>query len=70
MTSAKASSLLPVGVINILSDFKKGEIIKLVDENNNSIGLGIAEYGSEKAAEMMGQKNQKALIHYDYLYLL
>ncbi|MDO3643091.1 glutamate 5-kinase [Mucilaginibacter sp. L3T2-6] len=69
LTSAKASSLLPVGIINILSDFKKGEIIKLVDENNKPIGLGIAEYGSEKAAEMMGQKNQKALIHYDYLYL-
>ena len=69
LTSAKASSLLPVGVINILSDFKKGEIIKLVDENNKAIGLGIAEYGSDKAAEMMGQKNQKALVHYDYLYL-
>jgi glutamate 5-kinase len=69
LTSAKASSLLPVGVINILSEFKKGEIIKLVDEHNKHIGLGIAEYGSDKAAEMMGQKNQKALIHYDYLYL-
>lgn len=69
LTSAKASSLLPVGVINILSDFKKGEIIKLVDENGKHIGLGIAEYGSDKAAEMIGQKNQKALIHYDYLYL-
>jgi glutamate 5-kinase len=69
LTSTKASSLLPVGVINILSAFKKGEIIKLVDENNKHIGLGIAEYGSDKAAEMMGQKNQKALIHYDYLYL-
>ncbi len=69
LTSAKASSLLPVGVINILSEFKKGEIIKLVDENNKHIGLGIAEYGSDKASEMMGQKNQKALIHYDYLYL-
>jgi glutamate 5-kinase len=69
LTSAKASSLLPVGVINIITGFKKGEIIKLVDENNKPIGLGIAEYGSEKAEEMMGQKNQKALIHYDYLYL-
>lgn len=69
LTSAKASSLLPVGVIDILSDFKKGEIIKLVDEHDKLIGLGIAEYGSDKAAEMMGQKNQKALIHYDYLYL-
>ena len=54
---------------NIISEFKKGEIIKLVDENNKPIGLGIAEYGSDKAAEMMGQKNQKALVHYDYLYL-
>jgi len=69
LTSAKASSLLPVGVINILSEFKKGEIIKLVDEHNRYIGIGIAQYGSDKAAEMMGQKNQKALIHYDYLYL-
>jgi glutamate 5-kinase len=69
LTSAKASSLLPVGVITILSDFKKGEIIKLVDEHNKPIGLGIAEYGSDKAAAMIGQKNQKALIHYDYLYL-
>jgi len=69
LTSAKASSLLPVGVINILSEFKKGEIIRLVDEHQKPIGLGIAEYGSDKAAEMIGQKNQKALIHYDYLYL-
>jgi glutamate 5-kinase len=69
LTSTKASSLLPVGLINIISDFKKGEIIRLVDENNKPIGLGIAEYGSDKAAEMIGKKNQKALIHYDYLYL-
>ncbi|HVW94969.1 MAG TPA: glutamate 5-kinase [Mucilaginibacter sp.] len=69
LTSAKASSLLPIGVINIISGFKKGEIIKLIDENEKPIGLGIAEYGSEKAALMVGKKNQKALIHYDYLYL-
>ena len=69
LTSTKASSLLPVGVINIISEFKKGEIIKLVDAENKQIGLGIAEYGSEKAAEMIGQKNQKPLVHYDYLYL-
>jgi len=69
LTSAKASSLLPVGVINIIAEFKKGEIIKLVDENNKPIGLGIAQYGSDKAAEMAGKKNQKPLVHYDYLYL-
>lgn len=69
LTSCKATSLLPVGVLTILSDFKKGEIIKLVDEQEKLIGLGIAEYGSDKAAEMLGKKNQKPLVHYDYLYL-
>jgi len=69
LLSSKASSLLPIGIVNILSDFKKGEIIKLVDEDKKLIGLGIAEYGSDKAKERLGQKNQKPLVHYDYLYL-
>jgi glutamate 5-kinase len=69
LTSNKASSLLPVGVTHIMADFKKGDIIKLIDENDQQVGLGIAEYGSEKAKEMMGKKNQKALVHYDYLYV-
>ncbi|MBS1532659.1 MAG: glutamate 5-kinase [Bacteroidetes bacterium] len=70
LTSNKATSLLPVGVVEVLNDFNKGEIIKLVDEQDKLVGLGIAEYGSDKARERTGQKNQKALVHYDYLYLL
>lgn len=66
---SKASSLLPIGVTNIISDFKKGEIIKLIDEDDILIGLGIAEYGADKARESIGQKNHKPLVHYDYLYL-
>jgi len=69
LTSSKASSLLPVGVTLIIADFKKGDIIKLIDENDKLIGLGIAEYGSDKAKESIGKKNQKPLVHYDYLYL-
>lgn len=69
LTSNKATSLLPVGITDIISDFKKGEIIKLIDNNNELIGLGIAEYGADKAKESMGRKNQKPLVHYDYLYL-
>jgi len=69
LLSSKATSLLPVGIVKVLSDFKKGEIIKLVDENNKVIGLGIAEYGADKTKEKLGQKNQKPLVHYDYLYL-
>jgi len=70
LTSNKATSLLPVGVVDVLADFKKGEIIKLIDEQQKVIALGIAECGSDKAKESIGHKNQKPLVHYDYLYLL
>ncbi|GAB3932909.1 glutamate 5-kinase [Mucilaginibacter myungsuensis] len=69
LTSNKANSLLPVGVISIEADFQKGDIIKLIDDTGKQIGLGIAEYGSDKARERIGQKKQRPLVHYDYLYL-
>ncbi|MGN6181728.1 MAG: glutamate 5-kinase, partial [Mucilaginibacter sp.] len=69
LTSKRATSLLPVGLVDVLTDFKKGDIIKLIDGQEKLIGLGIAEYGADKAREKIGQKNQKPLVHYDYLYL-
>lgn len=69
LTGSKASSLLPIGIISITGAFQKKDIIKIVDEEERLIGLGIAEYNSEKALELVGQKNQKPLVHYDYLYL-
>ncbi|GEO04542.1 glutamate 5-kinase [Adhaeribacter aerolatus] len=69
LTAPKATSLLPVGVITIKGEFQKGDIIKLVDEQDKLVGQGIAEYGSDKARERIGQKNQKPLVHYDYLFL-
>ncbi|MDT3402201.1 glutamate 5-kinase [Mucilaginibacter terrae] len=69
LTSARATSLLPVGVVKIDTEFKKGDIIRIMDEKQNLIGQGIAEYGADKARERLGKKNEKALVHYDYLYL-
>ncbi len=70
LLSAKATSVLPIGVVKLTGQFKKGEIVKIFDEQDNYIGLGKAEYGFEKALEKLGQKNQKPLVHYDYLYLI
>jgi len=69
LTSAKATSLLPVGIVKIAGNFQKGDIIRLLDENEKPVGLGIAEYSSDKAQERLGQKNQKPIVHYDYLVL-
>ena len=67
--SSRAVSLLPVGVTDISGEFLKGDVVKLLDENGGLLGLGIAEYGSDKALERLGEKNQKPLVHYDYLFL-
>ena len=65
----KISSLLPVGIINIEGDFKKGDIIQIVDEQKKNIGWGIAQYGATKAQGFIGQKGKKPLVHYDYLFV-
>lgn len=65
----KAVSLLPVGVIFVSGIFEKDDIVKVINEEGKSIGVGKTQYGSEKAQQIIGKKNQKPIIHCDYLYL-
>jgi len=69
MRSSKAVSLLPVGIVRVENEFKKGDLIRIMDESGNTIGMGKARYGSDKVEAEKKSKKQKALIHYDYLYL-
>lgn len=69
LTSEVIRSLLPIGITSLTGEFSKGDILLIRDENGRKIGLGRAEYSSKLAQERLGQKKQKALIHYDYLYL-
>ena len=63
----RITSLLPVGITKIEGLFKKGDIVKIVQPDGTPLGLGIAQYGVEKAKEFIGQKGKKPLVHYDYL---
>jgi glutamate 5-kinase len=67
--SDKATSLLTVGVVNIEGEFQTGDVVGIGDLQGNIIGMGKVQFNSEKAKELIGQKGQKPLIHYDYLYL-
>src|SRR5690606_9525632 len=69
LLSDKAHSLLPVGITRVVGKFQKGDLIKIIDEQEREIGLGLARYGHDKALEVLGLKNQKPIIHYDHLYL-
>ena len=70
LLSSQATSLLPIGVISIEGAFEKGDLIKIKDESGKLIGIGKSEYHSEKAEKLKGNKNKKALVHYDYLYIM
>ena len=69
LTGEKVVSLLPIGATKIIGDFEKDDIVRIFDHNSHSLGIGKVQYDSEKAREILGKKNQKPLVHYDYLYL-
>ena len=70
LLSSQATSLLPVGVVSIEGTFEKGDLVKIKDEDGKLIGIGKSEYNSEKAEKFKGNKNKKAVVHYDYLYIM
>ncbi len=63
----KATSLLMIGIISVEGFFKKGDIVRIIDEDGNTIGLGISQFDSKKAEQYIGEKQNKPFIHYDYL---
>jgi glutamate 5-kinase len=69
LDSDKAVSLLPVGIVEVTSEFKKDDLIRIVDETGKVIGVGKAGYNSSKIDTEKLSEKQKPLIHYDYLYL-
>jgi glutamate 5-kinase len=70
LNKEKVSSLLPIGIMEIIGEFEKGDMLKIIEvPSGEVIGVGIAQYKSELAKAWVGQKGKKPLVHYDYLYL-
>lgn len=69
LLSPKATSILLVGVTKILGDFEKDDIVKIFNEEGIQLGVGCASYDSKEAVKLIGVKDIKPLVHYDYLYL-
>ncbi|MDL2244812.1 glutamate 5-kinase [Parabacteroides sp. OttesenSCG-928-J18] len=65
----KATSVLLVGVTRIVGDFEKGDIVRIFDDKGQQVGVGCADYNSKEALPLIGQRDLKPLVHYDYLCL-
>lgn len=69
LLAPKAISLLLVGVTAIVGEFEKNDIVKIINEKGVQIGVGCAGYDSHEAVSLIGRRDLKPLVHYDYLYL-
>lgn len=78
---SKKISLLPIGVIGVKGDFKKGEAVFIKDEEGNHIASGISNYEAadvkkvfeKKSAEVkkiLGKSAKAELVHIDNLVIV
>jgi glutamate 5-kinase len=70
LDSNRLASLLPVGIEAVDGPFDAGDVIRIYGHDGKVLGCGRARYDHLEATEIMGQRGQKPLIHYDYLYLV
>ncbi len=77
----KNKSLLAIGVMNINGCFDRGDVISILDEDNNEFARGIANYSSDDCRKIIGEhsdniyqilgyKNYDAIITKDNIALL
>jgi len=77
----KETSLLPIGVVDVINEFKKGEVVSIMDENEREIARGMVNYNSddckkiagaqsEDIAKILGHKNYDAIITRDNITIL
>ncbi len=57
----ETKSLLPIGVIKIINEFNKGDVVSIVDENNNEFARGIVNYNSEACEKLIGSHSDNII---------
>jgi glutamate 5-kinase len=59
-------SLLPVGVVEVLGNFRRGDVVTLVDSHGRELGRGLAEYSFDEATQLAGShsENIEAVLGY------
>ncbi len=50
----KEKSLLPIGVIDVIHEFNKGDVISIIDEDDQEFARGMVNYDSESCRKVIG----------------
>ncbi len=69
LLSSHAASVLPIGVVDVIGDFEKDDIVTVVDMDGHIIAWGKTTCDSEEARRHIGIAGGRPIIHADYLYI-
>ena len=78
---ADGKSLLPIGVIEVIGQFERGDVVACVNEAGSEVARGIVNYNSNEATRIMrkasseiekilGYVEESELIHRDNLIII
>jgi glutamate 5-kinase len=79
-TAAGGGSLLPVGVVAVSGNFRRGDVVSVLDANGKEFGRGLAEYSSDEATliagcqseqieDRLGYRGRSVMLHHNELVL-
>ena len=57
----KCTSLLPIGIIKVINEFKQGEVVSICDENEIEFARGMVNYNSEECKKIVGAHSDNIL---------
>ncbi len=76
----RGKSLLPVGVVSVRGDFRRGDVVSICGPDGRELGRGLAEYSRDEATsirgcqselieERLGYRGRAVMVHRDELVL-
>ena len=63
----KPISILPVGITAVKGEFEKDDIVRIIGNDGQSLGVGRVSCNAAQVSTVMGKHGKKPVVHYDYL---
>jgi glutamate 5-kinase len=57
----KCTSLLPIGIVEVVNDFKQGEVVSIWDENGQEFARGMVNYSSDECRKIAGEHSDSII---------
>jgi glutamate 5-kinase len=57
----KCTSLLPIGITEVVNDFKQGEVVAICDENGGEFARGMVNYNADECRKLIGVHSDNIL---------